>query len=121
MNLKPKHQLWIEQYKAVQRSGLSITKWAIQNNLSVSCIIKRISRLREMGLIPEVGEQASKRSESSISSFVEITTSASTGTLTQINPTDVACRIELSNKNAISIMNSISPLLLQKILETVSC
>lgn len=41
MNLKEKHQLWIEQYEAVQRSGLSIAKWAIQNNLSVACISKR--------------------------------------------------------------------------------
>ena len=120
MNLKAKHQLWIEQYEAVQRSGLSITKWAIQNNLPASRISKRIRRLREMGLIPEVGEQTLMKSESS-SSFVEITTSASTGTSTQVNPADIACRIELANRNAISIMNSISPSLLQKILEAVSC
>ena len=124
MNLKEKHQLWIEQYEAVQRSGLSIAKWAIQNNLSVACISKRISRLREMELIPEVGEQTLMKSESSSSFVVEIATSAtsaSTGTSTQVNPADVACRIEFANKNAISIMNSISPSLLQKILETVSC
>lgn len=86
----------------------------------VACISKRISRLREMELIPEVGEQTLMKSESS-SSFVEIATSASTGTSTQVNPADVACRIEFASKNAISIMNSISPSLLQKILETVSC
>ena len=120
MNLKAKHQLWIEQYEAVQRSGLSITKWASQNNLPASRISKRIRRLREMGLIPEVGEQTLMKSESS-SSFVEIATSASTGTSTQVNPADIACRIELANRNAISIMNSISPSLLQKILEVVSC
>ena len=88
MNLKAKHQLWIEQYEAVQRSGLSITKWAIQNNLPASRISKRIRRLREMGLIPEVGEQTLMKSESS-SSFVEIATSASTGTSTQVNPADI--------------------------------
>lgn len=32
MNIKSNHQLWLDQYEEIQRSGLSIRSWAIQNN-----------------------------------------------------------------------------------------
>ncbi len=47
------YQLWLNQYEAIRRSGLSIRSWANQNNLSAACIAKRITRLRQIGLITE--------------------------------------------------------------------
>ena len=102
MNIKSNHQLWINQYEEIQRSGLSVRSWAIQNNLSANCIVKRINRLRQMGLIPEGEAQTSRRSKCSGSSFVEITASVSTATSTKSNSADIACRIEFANKNASS-------------------
>ncbi len=104
MNIKSNHQLWLNQYEEIQRSGLSIRSWAIQNNLSSSSISKRIYRLRQMGLIPEGEAQTSRRSKCSGSSFVEITASVSTSTSTSTksNSADIACRIEFANKNASS-------------------
>ena len=46
MNIKSNHQLWLDQYEEIQRSGLSIRSWAIQNNLSNNCVSKLIYRQR---------------------------------------------------------------------------
>ena len=115
------HQLWLNQYEAIRRSGLSVRSWANLNNLSAICIAKRISILYEMGLIPEGEAQTSQKAKSSSHSFVEITAPASTVKSAQINSADVACRIELANGKAITITNSISPELFQKFLESVIC
>ena len=121
------YQLWLNQYEAIRRSGLSIRSWANQNNLSAACIAKRITRLRQIGLIPEGKAQTSQKAKSSSHSFVEITAPSSITACTstvksvQINSADVAYRIELANGKAIIITNSISPELFQKFLETVIC
>ena len=73
MNIKSNHQLWINQYEEIQRSGLSVRSWAIQNNLSANCIVKRINRLLQMGLIPEARAKTYQKVKSSSHSFVEIT------------------------------------------------
>ena len=75
MNIKSNHQLWLNQYKEIQRRGLNIRSWAIHNNLSSSSISKRIYRLRQMGLIHEGEAQTSRRSKCFGRSFVEITAS----------------------------------------------
>ena len=121
MNTKSNHQLWINQYEEIQRSGLSVRSWAIQNDLSANCIVKRINRLRQMGLIPEARAKTYQKVKSSSHSFVEITACTSTVKSAQINSADAACRIELANGKAIIITNSISPELFQKFLETVIC
>ena len=72
MNIKSNHQLWINQYEEIQRSGLSVRSWAIQNNLSATCIVKRIRRLRQMGLIPEARAKTYQKVKSSSHSFVVV-------------------------------------------------
>ncbi len=45
MNNQEKYQLWLNQYKATKSSGLSIKRWAIQNNLFPSTVHSRIYSL----------------------------------------------------------------------------
>lgn len=122
MNNQEKYQLWLNQYKAIQSSGLSIKKWAIQNNLPSSTVHSRIHRLRQLGLIPKTDELTPViESDSSSSCFIEISAPDSIVPSSQVNLSDTACRIELANRTVINITNSISPVLLQKIMETVIC
>ncbi len=121
MNIKSNHQLWINQYKEIQRSGLSVRSWAIQNNLSATCIVKRIRRLRQMGLIPEARAKTYQKVKSSSHSFVEIPVTDSSLLSVKANSSEIVCKIEFANKASVSITNSISPLLLQKILEVIKC
>ena len=122
MNIKSNHQLWLNQYEEIQRSGLSIRSWAIQNNLPSSTVHSRIHRLRQLGLIPKTDELTPViESDSSSSCFVEISVPDSIVPSSQVNLSDTACRIELANRTVINITNSISPVLLQKIMETVIC
>ena len=122
MNNQEKYQLWLNQYKAIQSSGLSIERWAIQNNLPPSTVYSRIHRLCQLGLISKADELTPVReSDSSGSSFVEISVPDSIVPSSQVNLSDTACRIELANRTVINITNSISPVLLQKIMETVIC
>jgi len=73
MNNQEKYQLWLNQYKAIQSSGLSIERWAIQNNLPPSTVYSRIHRLCQLGLIPKTDELTPViESDSSSSCFVEI-------------------------------------------------
>ena len=122
MNNQEKYQLWLNQYKAIQSSGLSIKKWAIQNNLPSSTVHSRIHRLCQLGLIPKTDELTPViESDSSSSCFVEISVPDSIVPSSQVNLSDTACRIELANRTVINITNSISPVLLQKIMETIIC
>ena len=58
MNNQEKYQLWLNQYKAIQSSGLSIERWAIQNNLPPSTVYSRIHRLRlRQTLLPDLWDQ----------------------------------------------------------------
>ena len=122
MNNQEKYQLWLNQYKAIQSSELSIERWAIQNNLPPSTVYSRIHRLCQLGLIPKTDELTPViESDSSSSCFVEISVPDSIVPSSQLNLSDTACRIELANRTVINITNSISPVLLQKIMETVIC
>ena len=122
MNNQEKYQLWLNQYKAIQSSGLSIERWAIQNNLPPSTVYSRIHRLCQLGLITITDELTPVIESDSFSScFVEISVPDSIVPSSQVNLSDTACRIELANRTVINITNSISPVLLQKIMETIIC
>ena len=47
----PRHQQWLNQYYEQQSSGLSTTRWTSEQGISYKTYLKRISRLRELGLI----------------------------------------------------------------------
>jgi hypothetical protein len=47
----PRHQQWLNQYYEQQSSGLSTTRWTSEQGISYKTFLKRISRLRELGLI----------------------------------------------------------------------
>ena len=47
----PRHQQWLNQYYEQQNSGLSATQWTHEHGISYKTYLKRISRLREIGLI----------------------------------------------------------------------
>lgn len=117
------HQIWIEQFKAVLKSELSVYKWSIQNGISPNLMNRRLKRLRQLGLISQTGVICSEVEEtkSSNSSFVEIPVTDSSLQSVKANSSEIVCKIEFANKASVSITNSISPLLLQKILEVIKC
>ena len=47
----PRHQLWLNQYYEQQSSGLSTAQWTSEQGISYKTYLKRISKLRELGLI----------------------------------------------------------------------
>ena len=46
-----RHQQWLNQYYEQQSSGLSTTQWTSEQGISYKTYLKRISKLRELGLI----------------------------------------------------------------------
>ena len=47
----PRHQLWLNQYYEQQSRGLSTMQWTSEQGISYKTYLKRISKLRELGLI----------------------------------------------------------------------
>ena len=88
----PRHQLWLNQYYEQQSSGLSTTRWTSEQGISYKTYLKRISRLRELGLI-----------------------SGGSGKCKE----PIVCQIELTSGAKLSISNGIHSELLLRILEVV--
>lgn len=119
----PRHQQWLNQYYEQQSSGLSTTRWTSEQGISYKTYLKRISRLRELGLISggsgKCKEPSADDTTESSSFFMIEVPPAPTVHTSKEHDNSIVCQIELTSGAKLSISNGIHSELLLRILEVV--
>ena len=119
----PRHQQWLNQYYEQQNSGLSATQWTHEHGISYKTYLKRISRLREIGLISgcsaKCKEPSADDNTEGSSFFMIDVPPAPTVHTSKEHDNSIVCQIELTSGAKLSISNGIHSELLQRILEVV--
>ena len=117
-----RYQQWLNQYYEQQHSGLSATQWTHEHGISYKTYLKRISRLREIGLIGSTDkckiQPSDGVSESSSFCLVEVPACSCFHTVNE-QDNSIVCQIELTSGAKLSISNGIHSELLLRILEVV--
>ena len=119
----PRYQQWLNQYYEQKNSGLSATQWTHEHGISYKTYLKRISRLREIGLISGCSAKckepsADDNTEGSSFFMIEVPPAPTVHTSKE-HDNSIVCQIELTSGAKLSISNGIHSELLLRILEVV--
>ena len=118
-----RYQQWLNQYYEQQHSGLSATQWTHEYGISYKTYLKRISKLRELGLISggsgKCKEPSADDNTEGSSFFMIEVPPAPTVHTSKEHDNSIVCQIELTSGAKLSISNGIHSELLLRILEVV--
>lgn len=119
----PRYQQWLNQYYEQKNSGLSATQWTHEHGISYETYLKRISKLRELGLISggsgKCKEPSADDNTEGSSFFMIDVPPAPTVHTSKEHDNSIVCQIELTSGAKLSISNGIHSELLLRILEVV--
>ena len=119
----PRYQQWLNQYYEQKNSGLSATQWTHEHSISYETYLKRISKLRELGLISggsgKCKEPSADDNTEGSSFFMIDVLPAPTVHTSKEHDNSIVCQIELTSGAKLSISNGIHSELLLRILEVV--
>lgn len=119
----PRYQQWLNQYYEQKNSGLSATQWTHEHGISYETYLKRISKLRELGLISAGSGKckepsADDNTEGSSFFMIEVPPAPTVHTSKE-HDNSIVCQIEQTSGAKLSISNGIHSELLLRILEVV--